>query len=234
MRNFIERGVEGVFLVGTDHDPAVFELLQRSQRPYVLMWSVDDCRDHCAVGFSNVRGGELIADHVLALGHRDVAIITGQRQYNERARYRIEGVRKRFARHGIEVPEQRIVEKPFSLEGGRAGFEQVLAMQPRPTALICTTDLLALGACEQAKRRQVEIPAQMTITGFDDISFSAIASPSLTSISIPIFEIGRLSADSLIAQIEGIEVEPVVELDISLVARESSAGVSPSLDSNCS
>lgn len=234
VRNFIERGVEGVFLVGTDHDPAVFELLQRSQRPYVLMWSVDDCRDHCAVGFSNVRGGELIADHVLALGHRDVAIITGQRQYNERARYRIEGVRKRFARHGIEVPEQRIVEQPFSLEGGRAGFEQVLAMQPRPTALICTTDLLALGACEQAKRRQVEIPAQMTITGFDDISFSAIASPSLTSISIPIFEIGRLSADNLIAQIEGIEVEPVVELDISLVARESSAGVSPSLDGNCS
>ncbi|MFJ4430967.1 substrate-binding domain-containing protein [Pseudomonas sp. NPDC089395] len=227
VRNFIERGVEGVFLVGTDHDAAVFELLHRSQRPYVLMWSVDDCREHCAVGFSNVRGGELIAEHVLALGHREVAILTGQRQYNERARYRIEGVRQRFARLGIEVPENRIVEQPFSLEGGRAGFEQVLAMQPRPTALICTTDLLALGACEQAKRRQLSVPADMTITGFDDISFSAIASPSLTSISIPIFEIGRISADTLIAQIEGVTVDPVTELDIALVVRESSEKLGP-------
>jgi len=227
VRNFIERGVEGVFLVGTDHDPAVFELLHRSQRPYVLMWSVDDCRDHCAVGFSNVRGGELIADHVLALGHRDVAILTGKRQYNERARYRIEGVRKRFARLGVEVPENRIVEQPFSLEGGRAGFEQVLATSTRPTALICTTDLLALGACEQAKRRQVNVPADMTITGFDDISFSAIASPSLTSVSIPIFEIGRISADTLIAQIEGITVDQITELDIALIVRESSERIEP-------
>ncbi len=72
------------------------------------------------------------------------------------------------------------------------------------------------------------MPTQMTITGFDDISFSAIASPSLTSIRIPIFEIGQLSADMMIAQVEGIQIERVVELDISLVTRESSA--SPSVD----
>lgn len=227
VRNLIERGVEGIFLVGTDHDPAVFDLLQVSQRPYVLMWSVDDCQAHCAVGFCNVRGGELVADHLLGLGHRDVAILTGHRQYNERTRYRIQGVRKRFAEQGLEVPENRIIEQPFSIDGGRAGLEQLLQMSPRPTALICTTDLLALGASEQAKRCGIEVPAQLSITGFDDISFSALASPSLTSVSIPIFEIGRISADTLIAQIEGVEVARVTELDIALVARQSSARLTP-------
>lgn len=120
------------------------------------------------------------------------------------------------------MPESRIIEQPFSLEGGRAGLEAVLAMEPRPTALICTTDLLALGASEQAKRRGLNIPRDLSITGFDDISFSAIASPSLTSVSVPIFEIGHISADTLIAQIEGMKVDQVIELDIALVPRESS------------
>lgn len=222
VRNFIERGVEGIFLVGTDHDPVVFEMLRVAQRPYVLMWTVDNCREHCAVGFSNVRGGQLVADHLLALGHRDIAVLTGHRQYNERARFRIQGVREQCADFGVYVPDNRIIEQPFSLEGGRAGLDAVLAMEPRPTALICTTDLLALGASEQAKRRGVNIPNDLSITGFDDISFSAIASPSLTSVSVPISEIGRISADSLIAQIEGLEVDQVIELDIALVPRESS------------
>lgn len=222
VRNFIERGVEGIFLVGTDHDPVVFEMLQVAQCPYVLMWTVDDCHEHCAVGFSNVRGGELVAEHLLSLGHRDIAVLTGHREHNERARFRIQGVRQRCVRYGVDLPDNRIIEQPFSLEGGRAGLEAVLDMDPRPTALICTTDLLALGASEQAKRRGLSVPRDLSITGFDDISFSAIASPSLTSVSVPIFEIGRISADTLIAQIEGVEVDQVIELDIALMPRESS------------
>jgi len=227
VRNLIERGVEGICLVGTDHDPAVFDLLQVSQRPYVLMWSVDDCHEHCAVGFCNVRGGELVADHLLGLGHRDVAILTGHRQYNERTRYRIQGVRKRFAEQGLDVPESHIIEQPFSIDGGRAGLEQLLQISPRPTALICTTDLLALGASEQAKRCGIEVPTDLSITGFEDISSSAIASTSLISVSIQIFQNGPISDDTLIAQIEGAQVARVTELDIALVARQSSAPLAP-------
>ena len=226
VRNFIDRGVEGLLLVGTDHDPAVFDALRLAQRPYVLMWSVDECADHHCVGFSNEHGGMLVARHLLELGHRHLAVVSGARVHNERTRFRIQGIRQALQAQGLTLPDSHILEQPFTLEGGRAGLHQALALRPRPTALVCTTDLLSLGACDQARRLGIAIPQQLSITGFDDIDFSAVASPTLTTVSVPIETIGHLSADNLIAQIEGRQVAQRTCLDIELVVR-GSTGVAP-------
>lgn len=225
VRNLIDRGIEGLLLVGTDHDPAVFEALNMANRPYVLMWSVDECAQHHCVGFNNASGGEMLAEHLLALGHQHFCVLTGSRMYNERARLRIQGVRNRLAAKGLELPESHIIEQPFSIEGGREGIRQILALQPRPTAVICTTDVLALGACDEARRLQIDVPSELSVAGFDNISFSAVASPTLTSISVPIVEIGSLSADALIAQIEGAPTQQVTELAIELIVRQSTGAV---------
>ncbi|MFF7710128.1 substrate-binding domain-containing protein [Pseudomonas sp. NPDC007930] len=221
VRNFIDRGVEGLLLVGTDHHPAVFEALRLAQRPYVLMWSVDACADHHCVGFSNEQGGELIARHLLQLGHRHLAVLCGQREHNERARFRIQGIRRALAAAGLELPESHIIEQPFTLEGGRAGLHAALALNPRPSALIGTTDLLSLGACDEARRLGVAVPEGLSVTGFDDIAFSAVAHPPLTTVSVPIEAIGHQSADTLIAQIEGRPAQARTCLEIGLVVRGS-------------
>lgn len=223
VRNLIDRGIEGLLLVGTDHDPAVFDALNMANRPYVLMWSVDDCAAHHCVGFNNERGGELVADHLLALGHKTFAVLAGGRLHNERVRFRIQGVRNRLASVGLELAESHIIEQPFSLDGGREGLRQLLALEPRPTAVICSTDILGMGVCDEARRLGISVPGQLSVTGFDDITFSSVASPALTTVKVPIVEIGHKSADTLVAQIEGLITQPVTELAISLVARQSTA-----------
>ena len=223
VHNFIDRGVEGMLLVGTDHDPAVFEALRLAQRPYVLMWSVDACNTHHCVGFSNEEGGALIARHLLGLGHRRLGVLCGDRRYNERARFRIEGIRRELRTQGLELPESHIIEQPFTLEGGRAGLRAAMALGARPTALIATTDLLSLGACDEARVQGLRVPEDVSVTGFDDIAFSAVAHPALTTVRVPIVQIGRLSADNLIAQIEGQPAEARTCLDIELVVRGSTA-----------
>jgi LacI family transcriptional regulator len=221
VRNLIDQGVEGLLLVGTDHDERVFEALRIARIPYVLMWSLDNCGAHHCVGFSNESGGELVANHLLELGHRCIAVLSGPRQFNERAQYRLRGVRSALGARGLELPESHIVEQPFTFEGGRVGLRAALALQPRPTALICGTDILSLGACDEARRLGVSIPDQLSITGFDDISFAALNIPALTTVRVPIADIGNRSADNLIAQIEGLEPAQREALGIALVVRES-------------
>lgn len=225
VRNFIERGVEGVLLVGTDHDPAVFEALKISRMPYVLIWSVDEAKDHCCVGFSNLLGGELIADHLIGLGHKRLAVLTGVRHGNERARYRVEGIRRRLAIHGLELPESHIFETQFTIDGGRKAMIELLKLADRPTAVVCTTDVLAVGACDEARQHRIRVPKDLSITGFDGIGFGALSKPSLTTVSVPIHDIGREGAEVLIAQIEGRPFPQLTELPIDLVVRKSSAAV---------
>jgi len=135
-------------------------------------------------------------------------------------------VRAALQAHGLILPESHVIEQPFSFEGGRAGLRAAMALEPRPTALICSTDILSFGACDEARRMGVEVPADVSITGFDDISFAAMCVPALTTVRVPIVEIGNRSADALIAQIEG-DKPPLHEcLEIRLVIRESTAPAS--------
>lgn len=221
VHNFIDRGIEGLLLVGTDHDPGLFEALRVAQVPYVLMWSLDETSAHHCVGFSNEAGGALIANHLLDLGHTRLAVLGGQRHFNERARLRTQGVRKAMADRGLALPEDHIIEQDFSFDGGRAGLRAAMALHPRPTALVCGTDILSFGACDEARRMGIEVPTQLSISGFDDISFAAMAVPALTSVRVPIAEIGHRSADNLIAQIEGAAPALHERLDIELVIRAS-------------
>jgi len=226
VRNFIDRGIEGILLVGTDQDPAVFEALRLAQIPYVLMWSLDEAAHHHCVGFSNEAGGALMANHLLDLGHTRLAVLGGQRQFNERARLRTQGVRGAMAARGLALAEDHILEQPFTFEGGRAGLRAAMALHPRPTALLCGTDILSFGACDEARRMGIEVPEQLSISGFDDISFAAMSVPALTTVRVPITQIGNSSADNLIAQIEESEAPRHERLEIELIAR-ASTGIAP-------
>jgi LacI family transcriptional regulator len=221
VRNFIDRGVEGLLLVGTDHEPAVFEALRIAQTPYVLMWSIDDAGAHHCVGFDNQAAGTLIGNHLLDLGHQCLAVLGGQLASNERARYRSAGVRQAMAARGLVLPDTHILEQPFSFDGGRAGLRAALALQPRPSALICGTDILSFGACDEARRLGIQVPAQLSVTGFDDISFAAMSWPALTTVRVPISEIGNRSVDNLLVQIEGGSAAQRERLDIELIVRDS-------------
>jgi LacI family transcriptional regulator len=220
-RALVGRGVDGIALVGTAHTPDVYAFLERSGVPFELTWALDpDCQHYC-VGFSNRLASIRITQHLLALGHREFAMVSGYTAHNDRARERAAGVREALAAHGLELPAHRYVETAFTVASGRAALAGLLARDPAPTAIACGNDLLAFGVLLECAARGIAVPRQMSVAGFDDIDLAAEWSPPLTTIHIPTADIGRRAAERLLARLSGKRVARTEEVAVPLIVRGS-------------
>lgn len=225
-RALVERGVDGLALVGTDHSPQLYEFLARSNIPFELTWAIDPGRHHHCIGFSNRLASIRVTQHLLALGHREFAMVSGYTAHNDRARERVAGVREALAAHGLELPQRRYVETAFSVSHGRAALSELVDRGEAPTAVACGNDLLAFGVLLECARRGIAVPQRMSVAGFDDIELAAEVSPPLTTIHIPTADIGRRAAERLLARLAGKRVARVEEVPVELVVREST-GAAP-------
>lgn len=223
VRNMIERGIEGLLLVGTEHTSEVYDALSASQCPFILMWSLDGVHPHPCVGFSNEEGGRMVAKHLISLGHTDIAMIGGEMAHNERAQYRFKGIIGALQEEGLTFNSDRLAEQPFSIEGGRAGLRMVMELEPRPTAVVCSTDVAAMGAIAEARSLGIKVPCELSITGFDDIDFASISVPALTTVHVPSTKIGISSANNIVALIEGRQLARRERVQIELIVRDSTA-----------
>ncbi len=222
-RALLERGVDGLVLVGTDHSPELYQLLVGFRSPYVLTWTLDESGHHHSVGFNNREAAARVAQYLYKLGHRELAMISGFTAHNDRARDRIIGVREALIAHGIELGSQRVVETSFSVQSGREALVAVLQSAPRPTAVICGNDVLAQGVLIEALALGIEVPRALSITGFDDMELVAHTPPGLTTVRIPTAEIGRRAAQHLLARLNGEKAEMRTELAVELIVRGSTA-----------
>jgi LacI family transcriptional regulator len=220
-RALLERGVDGLVLVGTDHSPELYRLLTGFGIPYLLTWSLDESGNHPCVGFNNREVGACAARYLHDLGHREFAVISGFTAHNDRARDRITGVREALTARGIELGPQRVMETSFSIQGGREALLAAMRLAPRPTAVICGNDILAQGAMIEAHARGLEMPEALSITGVDDMELSTHLSPGLTTIRIPTAEIGRRAAQYMLARVNGGPTAGRTDLAFELIVRGS-------------
>lgn len=221
VQRLIERSVDGVILIGADHDPAVFKALERHGMPRVFAWSYDEARGRGCVGVSNGRAVWAVVRHLVDLGHRRFAVLSGDPRHNERARSRVEGVRAALTTAGLALDDEAVVVCPLSIGAGREGMARVLALASRPTAVICGTDLLAAGALAEAAARGLQIPEQMSVTGFDDVDFAGLLTPPLTTVRVPAADMGTRAVAALVEAIETGRSPPDTELPADLVLRGS-------------
>ncbi len=224
-RILLERGVDGIVLVGTDHDPELFALLAKSGIPCELTWSIDSAARHHCVGISHRLASMRVAQHLLDLGHREFAVIAGDTRYNDRARERLLGVREVLAARAIALRDERVVEVPFSVAHGRRALNELLGRAPGFTALVCGNDPLAIGALLECSSRGILVPAELSIAGFDDVELAGEFVPALTTIRVPSAEIGRLAARRLLARLSGGCLRRCEELPAELVVRETTGPV---------
>lgn len=222
-RTLIERGIDGIVLVGTEHHAGLFELIRAMQIPYVLTWALDRTGRHPCVGFDNRHAAVMLTDHLLDLGHTEIAMISGLTAHNERARERLQGVREAMAARGLSLPRERLTERPYTLSSGRAGLAALMRTKPRPTAVICGNDVLAIGAIAECKELGIELPHEVSITGFDDMEISSLIGPGLTTVHFPTGEMGRIGSIMLLALISGAPVSRCHELPVRLVVRGTTA-----------
>ncbi len=222
-RSLIERGVDALVLVGAEHDAALFTLLADFGIPYVLTWALDRSGCHPCVGFDNRVAAMRVANYLIDIGHREIAMITGITAGNDRSRARLAGVRDALEAHDIELPPQRVIEAPYSIAAGREAMRHMLALAPRPTAVICGNDVLAMGAVLECHARGVAVPAAVSITGFDDMEAASILVPALTTVRIPMRELGEAAARQILAQLNGAAGALMTELAVDFIVRGTTA-----------
>lgn len=222
VRAIVERGVDGIVLVGTDHSDEVFELARQYGLPYVLSWATSDTRPEQCVGFSYGDAADRMARLVIERGHTRIALCPGVAEGNERVRARIGATRDALRRAGLALRDEWIVQQPFTYDGGRRAVAALFdAPGERPTALICGTDIQAVGAIGECRDRGIGVPDDLSITGSDDIELASLVQPRLTTVHVPTADIGRLSALRIVDLIEGRVPATEPALPTELIERES-------------
>ncbi|CAN7783899.1 LacI family DNA-binding transcriptional regulator [Caballeronia sp. LjRoot34] len=215
----IERGAEGVVLVGTSHDKALYEFLHIRKVPYINTYVYDPYAGHPCVGFDNRAAAKQVADYLMSVGHREFAILSGVRKDNDRVNSRIEGIRAALAERGLRVPEERIVEAPYAITSGRDAARKLLSQPERASAIICSSDILAFGCISECIAAGISVPSQISITGFDDLEFAPHLNPPLTTMQVPATDMGVHAGNFLLEKLDGKSPLECIELEAKLIIR---------------
>lgn len=169
-------------------------------------------------------GAARAVDHLIELGHRDIAFLAGRRIYNSRSRFR--GFRESLEGHKLPVRRDLLLPGDFSFESGQRACERILAMPAasRPTALFAASDMMALGFMRSAFRHHYPIPEAISVVGFDDIFLASVVNPPLTTVRHPYVRMGEVAMKRMAAQLSGgPPPDPPADLVNELVVRETTA-----------
>lgn len=137
----------------------------------------------------NVEGGRTVTEHLLGLGHRRIGLISGSRELTTIAD-RLTGVDEALRAAGSALADLPLVEDAFTREGGKQAVAALLDRDPDLTAVIALNDDMAIGALSVLRHRGISVPGDISVTGFDDVAVAGDLSPGLTTIRLPMSEMG--------------------------------------------
>lgn len=216
------RQVDGLILAtARRHDPTI-ERLAAEHVPFVLVNRHTDANYPNAVVPNDYAGAGMAVDHLVALGHRRIGHIAGSDEMSTGATRR-RGYRDALARHHIPFDPALLVEGSYRDAGGFEAMRRLLALPDPPTAVFAVNDLAAAGAIRAIQEAGLQVPRDISLVGFNDLSTVVATSPGLTTLRVPLHAMGMAAARRLLAQIMGepLPSEPVVQ-HVSLVVRDSS------------
>jgi LacI family transcriptional regulator len=223
-RAMMDRGVEALVLVGADHPEELLSLLDEKRVPYVLLYvAPGSAPGRNVIGYNNYQSFVTITQHLLELGHKSFGLIAQDTSFNDRARARQEGVRNTLAEHGIAIRPRHFVESPWKFEDGMRAFESIMTTDDPPTAIICGNDYLAIGSMLKAQEMGIDIPGDVSITGFDDIDLARLLQPGITTMKVPDALVGEMAGRFFIEVLQGKEGRLGDVPDPELILRGSTA-----------
>ncbi|MCX4827504.1 LacI family transcriptional regulator [Streptomyces sp. NBC_01016] len=199
------------------------ERLRAKGIPYVVFDPMDDVPDGVPyVGATNFKGGRSATRHLIALGHRHIALIGGPDHAFCLAR--AAGYRSAMEAAGLPVDPDATVRGPLTREGGQAAARALLGRPDRPTAIVTANDMQALGVYQAAREAGLRVPQDLSVVGFDDMPVAVWADPPLTTVRQPLDEMAASATELALALGRGERVRQLgVEIATELVVRESTA-----------
>lgn len=223
VKRFIERKVAGVALMTSELDQGLIHELARQHVPVVFLdiGSPGVCMSNIVVDYET--GINEAISHLVWLGHRRIAYIGGPNRLRSAAK-RLEAFREALAYHLPGAPPPEIYEGDFRLESGRRIAQEMLNVGELPTAIVVANDMMALGVMQELRERGLQVPDDISIVGFDDIAFTSLCQPLLTTVRLPRTELGRKAVEALLATIEHPERQGVeIHIPTYFVLRDSTA-----------
>jgi LacI family gluconate utilization system Gnt-I transcriptional repressor len=218
----LSRRPDAVFLTGINHAPQTRQRLVNARIPVVETWDMTPTPIDMLVGFSHERIGQAVARHLLARGHRRYALISAD---DARAVVRQKAFVDELRAHHVREVDVANVPAPSTLALGRQALGRILEGKRRPQVVVCSSDLLAHGALEEARARGLAVPQAMGIIGFGDLEFAQHTFPPLSTVRIDRVAIGERAADMILARIAGdMPRSKVVDVGFTIVDRGTTAG----------
>jgi DNA-binding LacI/PurR family transcriptional regulator len=223
IRRMLERKVDGVAIMTFGIEEPLLEQLAKRNVPMVFI-DVGPQRSGISVlkvdYHHGIRQG---VQHLAALGHRNIFFISGPARLHS-AQSRVAAFSRSLSECGIAPDPRCIVEGDHTMEGGVAAMEKILAAKIRPTAVMCSNDMTAIGVLHKLYRAGLRVPDDLSVIGFDDIHMAEVTIPPLTTIQMSRFELARAAVSALRAQVEERD-DPVREhefnIQTNLIVRES-------------
>ncbi|GAA2715076.1 LacI family DNA-binding transcriptional regulator [Actinoplanes palleronii] len=219
--------VDGFIVCGLEIDRGEVAELDRRQIPFVL---IDSDRHEGAphVEVDDRGGAREVARYLLELGHRRLAVLSidpgpdvAERGYRGPLGRRLAGIADALAEAGLTMADVALAEVPVTRADGYRATRELMAGPRPPTAILGLSDVLAYGAVDALRELGIDVPGDVSVTGFDDLAESAWFRPRLTTVRQPIVTKGRMAADFLMSAIRGEDQHPHQMLGTALVIRDS-------------
>lgn len=224
--------VDGFIVCGLEHDRGEVAELQRRGIPFVLVDS-SPREDIPSVDVDDEAGAYEVMRHVLDLGHRRIALLSidpgpelAERGYRGTLAHRMAGIEKALDSAGMRMGDISLIEVPVTRMDGFRATKTMMADNP-PTAIVAMSDILAFGALDALHDLNITVPADVTVTGYDDLPESSWMRPRLTTVRQAITTKGRMAADLLFSAIRGEDQHPHQRLGTHLIVRDSTARIDP-------
>jgi DNA-binding LacI/PurR family transcriptional regulator len=221
--------VDGFIVCGLETEGAEVAELERRGVPFVLIDS-DRYENAPSVEVDDRGGAHDVARYLLELGHRRIAVLsigpgaeTATRGYRGPLARRRAGIAEALAAAGLTMADVALAEVPVSRYEGYRATKKLMAAAERPTAILALSDVLAYGAVDALGELGLDVPRDVSVTGFDDLAESAWFRPRLTTVRQPIVTKGRSAAGFLISAVRGEDQHPHQLLGTTLIVRDSAA-----------
>ncbi|MFA3920334.1 LacI family DNA-binding transcriptional regulator [Ruegeria hyattellae] len=221
-KTLVDVGAEGLIVSGITHDPALDDLIERCQLPTIATSYHDPSYHLPTVGYDNMAATALALDYLAGQGHRDIAVVHGPLANNDRTRARMAGLDP--VGHAAQL---QFFETEIAILGGCRAASAILAAPRRVSAILCFSDVLALGVLFELQRNAVRVPDDLSLMGIDDLAASAHSEPGLTTVHLPVSRMGETSANAVAGWIETQERPAPVLLVPDRVIRGSPRAVEP-------
>jgi len=224
--NLLNKNVDGFIFISTEMSKYKgsfehYHYLDEKKIPTIFLNGMIKDIDIPFIRIDEKKSGYIAASYMLKKGLRKIAFLGGSLNFIP-TREKLEGFKKAFKDHDLNIKEEYIILDNFDLSSGYKDTLKLLKQKNRPDGIITGSDVLAIEAVKAALSLNIKVPEEFQVIGFDDISFASQYNPAITTIAQPKYEMGKSAFNLLLKLIDNKDIEnPELVIEPELITRES-------------